>query len=114
VRWSLWVAGCSTSGTHARPLVPRGDAPAIGSGGGAAGTIRWERDWSALCSRLLGGARLCSLLLSADLQKLAKPQVGGVVATILTSKGPVVRTHLRPPPGQRVAGEQRRGLAGEH
>jgi hypothetical protein len=37
------------------------------------------------------------------------------VVTILTSEGPLVRTQLRPPPGQRVAGEQRRGLAaGEH
>jgi hypothetical protein len=33
----------------------------------------------------------------------------------LTSEGSLVRTQLRPLPGQRVAGEQRRGLAaGEH
>jgi hypothetical protein len=42
------------------------------------------------CSRLLGGARLCSLLLSAGLHRLAKPQVGGVVVTILPSEGPLV------------------------
>ena len=35
--------------------------------------------------------------------------------TILTSEGSLVRTQVRPLPGQRVAGEQRRGLAvGEH
>jgi hypothetical protein len=35
--------------------------------------------------------------------------------TILASEGPLVRTQLRPLPGQRVAGEQRRGwAAGEH
>jgi hypothetical protein len=62
--------------------------------------VKWERTLSPL----LGGARLCSPLLSADLHRLAKPQVGGVVVTILTSEGPLVRTQLRPLRGQRVAG----------
>ena len=57
---------------------------------------------SALCSRLLGGARLCSVLLGSGLGLCDKPQAGGVVAAILTSEGSLVRTQLRPPesPGQ--------------
>src|ERR1039457_3035442 len=57
---------------------------------------------SAVCSPLLGAARLCSLLLDSDLGRWDEPQVGGVVVTILTSEGSLVRTQLRPPesPGQ--------------
>jgi hypothetical protein len=67
---------------------------------------RWcSSGGSALCSRLLGGARLCSLLLGSDLGLWGKPQAGGVVVTILTSEGSLVRTQLRPPAGQSVAGD---------
>jgi hypothetical protein len=55
-------------------------------------------------------ARGCSVVLSVDLYRLAKPLVGEVVVTILTSEGSQVRNLLRPLPGQRVAGKQRRGL----
>ena len=58
---------------------------------------------SALCSRLLGGARLCSVLLGSGLGLCDKPQAGGVVAAILTSEGSLVRTQLRPPSGLHVS-----------
>ena len=115
VRWSLWVAGRSTSGTDAQPLVPRGDVPAMGSSVGTEGPSGGSAIGSALCSRLLGGARLCSLLLGSDLGGWEEALVGGVVVTILTSEGALVRTQVRPPSGQSVGGERRRGLAtGEH
>jgi hypothetical protein len=61
VRWSLWVAGCSTSGTDERDLVPPGNAPATESGGGTEGLIRWERNWERT---LLAAARWCSAVLA--------------------------------------------------
>jgi hypothetical protein len=74
--------------TSVRPSRPCRTAPVI---------RRWERDWSALCSRLLGGARLCSLLLESDLGLSDEPQVGGVVVAILTSEKSLVRTQVCPP-----------------
>ena len=57
---------------------------------------------SALCSRLLGAARLCSPLLASDLGRWDKPQAGGVVvSTPLTSEGSQVRNLLRPPRSER-------------
>ena len=50
---------------------------------------------SALCSRLLGGARLCSPLFTTDLGGREKQQAGGAVMTILTSEGSQVRNLLR-------------------
>jgi hypothetical protein len=73
--------------------------------------VRGSTIGSAPSSRLLGGARLCSLLLDSDLGRWDKAQVGGVVVTTLTSEKSLVRTQVRPLPGQSVAGEQRRGLA---
>jgi hypothetical protein len=55
---------------------------------------------SALCSWLLGSARLCSPLLASDLGRWDKRQVGGEVVTILTKRGvagsiPAVPTQVR-------------------
>ncbi len=80
------MAGCSTPGTHERDLVPPGIAPAVESGVAAERSSGGSAIGSALCSRLLGGARLCSLLLDSDLGRWDEPQVGGVVVTILTSE----------------------------
>jgi len=65
--------------------------------GGTEGPSGGSAIGSPLCSRPLGGARLCSLLLGSDLGGWHDPQVGGVVAAILTSEGSLVRTQLRPP-----------------
>ena len=74
-------------GTTKQPALDRHES----SGGGSA-------IGSALRSRLLGGARLCSLLLTSDLGLWDKLQVGGVVVTILYKRGvtgskPAVPTH---------------------
>ena len=102
MRWSLWVAGCSTSGTHERDLVPPGNAPPTESGGGTVGLVRWERNWERTLLAAARRARLCSLL-DSDLGGWDKRQAGGVVVAILTSEGSLVRTQLRPP-GLQIAG----------
>ena len=87
MRWSLSVAGCSTSGTHERDLVPPGNAPSTESGGGTVGLVRWERNRERTLLAAARRARLCSLLLDSDLGGWDKRQAGGVVVTILTSEG---------------------------
>jgi len=53
----------------------------------------WERDYRI-------GAESCALVLAsawADLRRCDMIRARGVVPTILTSEGPLVRTQLRPP-----------------
>ena len=90
---SLRVTAYPTSGAYSRDLFPPGNPPVTESGGGTETLTRWEHDRERT---LLADARLCSLLLDSDLGGWEELQVGGVVVTILTSEGPVVRTHLRP------------------
>ena len=54
---------------------------------------RWERDWERT---LLAAARWCSAVLDSDLRGQEKPLVEGVVVTILTSEGALIRTQVRP------------------
>jgi hypothetical protein len=94
VRWSLRVTGCSTSGrSFGRP----------GSARQRASDRVWRRHGrthqvgARLGAHFARDARLCSPLLVSDLGLWDEPQVGGVVVTILTSEGSLVRTQLRPP-----------------
>ncbi len=91
---SLRVTGCSTSeGVFEIWFAWQRAAERVWPGGSSSRSAAG----SALRSRLLGGARPCSLLLASDLGRRVEPLVGGVVVTILTSEGPLVRTQLRPP-----------------
>ena len=66
----------------------------------------WERKWERV---RLAGASLGSLVLAsacADLRRRGVKWGGGVVVAILTSEGSLVRTQLRPRPGQKAAREQ--------
>jgi len=62
---SLRVACLPTSGAYSRDLFAPGNAPVT------------ERDWERACYPLLGGARLCSLLLGSDLGGRDEPQAEG-------------------------------------
>ena len=72
-----------------------------------AGSFAWERKWEPV---LLTNAATRFAMLGtalADLRLWKRRQVGGVVVTILTSEGSLVRTQLCPLPGQSVAGRLR-------
>ena len=88
--WLLDVGGA-----YSRDLVPSGNAPAIESDGGT-------QDHQVGAQLGAHFARGCSVVLASDLDRWDKRQAGGVVVTILTSEGSLVRNLLRPPkrPGQ--------------